>query len=245
MGKGLSPTPRGRSVTLGTSLAIHALLIAAIVIVPLFYEEALPAPGDSIRAFFVSPAEVAPPPPPPPPPAPAAARLLRRAPVAASTPPPSSFVAPVDVPEAPLVPEQLDLSGVEGGVPGGVEGGVPGGVVGGIVGGLPAEPPPPPRVVRIGGKITAPKLAHLVQPQYPILAQQVRLKGVVVLEAHVAVEGMVKGVRALSGPVLLQDAAIEAVKQWRYRPLLLNGEPVEFIVIVTVNFNLYQPAVVQ
>jgi len=244
VGDGLSPTAGGRSVTLATSMAIHAVLIAAIIVVPLFFEEVLPVPGDSIRAFFVSPAEAAPPPPPPPPPAPSAARALRRAPTAVSTPPPSSFVAPVEVPEEMPVPEQIDLGGVEGGVPGGVEGGVPGGVVGGIVGGLPAEPPPP-RVVRIGGNITAPKLAHAVKPEYPMLARDARLKGTVVLEAHVAADGPVKSVRPLSGPVLLQDAAVAAVKQWRYQPLLLNGQAVEFILIVTVNFNLYQPAVVQ
>ena len=149
------------------------------------------------------------------------------------------------MPETPPAPEALELSGVEGGVPGGVEGGVPGGVVGGIVGGLPAEPPPPPRIVRVGGKVTAPRLAQMVPPEYPLLAQQARLKGTVVLEAHVGTEGRVMSVRVLSGQVLLQDAAVEAVRKWRYQPLLLNGEPVEFILIVTVTFNLYQPTVVQ
>jgi protein TonB len=245
VGEGLSPTAAGRGTTLATSIAIHAVLIAAIVVVPLFHEEVLPAPGDAVRAFFVTPAQVAPPPPPPPPPAPSVARTLRRAPVAASTPPPSAFVVPVEVPEELPVEAQLELSGVEGGVPGGVEGGVPGGVVGGIVGGLPAEPPPPPRVVRVGGNITAPKLLRGVRPEYPMLAQQARLKGSVVLEAHVGTDGLVKDLRTMSGPILLQDAAVAAVKQWRYQPLLLNGEPVEFIVIVTVVFNLYQPTVVQ
>jgi protein TonB len=246
VGEGLSPTGTGRSVTLVTSIVIHTILIAAFLIVPLFTEDVLPVPGDAIRAFFVSPAQLAAPPPPPPPPAPSAASALRRTPAVAVTPPPtSSFVAPVEVPELPPEEDQLSLSGVEGGVPGGVEGGVPGGVVGGIVGGLPAEPPPPPRVVRIGGNITAPKLEHIVRPEYPMLAQQARLKGTVMLEAHVGADGPVKSVRALSGPVLLQDAAIEAVKQWRYRPLLLNGQPVEFIVIVTVSFNFYQQPVVQ
>jgi protein TonB len=128
--------------------------------------------------------------------------------------------------------------GVEGGVPGGVEGGVPGGVVGGIVGGLPAEPGPPPRVVRIGGKITAPRLVHVVRPEYPALAQQARLAGIVILEARVGLDGRVKEVKPLRGPPLLLDAAIAAVSQWRYRPLLLNGQPVEFVLTVTVAFNL-------
>jgi protein TonB len=230
------------------SLLAHAVLILAIVVVPLLYfEDILPVPGDALRAFFVAPPLAAPPPPPPPPAPPAGARTLRRAPAAARPSEPPTFVAPVEVPEElPPVEEALDLDGQEGGVPGGVEGGVPGGVVGGIVGGLPSEPAAPaPRVVRIGGKVTAPKLMHTVRPEYPILAAQARLKGIVILEARVGVDGRVKEVKSLRGPVILVDAAIEAVKQWRYVPLLLNGQPVEFILTVTINFNLTEALVAQ
>jgi protein TonB len=240
-GAGLAPTAAGRISTLATSLSIHALLILVIVVVPLlFFEEILPVPGEAIRAFFVSPPQVAPPPPPPPPAPPAGVRALRRAPAAVLPAEPPKFVAPIEVPEElPPAEEALDL-GVEGGVPGGVEGGVPGGVVGGIVGGLPAEPPPAPRVIRVGGKITAPKPIHIVRPEYPALATQARLKGVVLLEARVGVDGRVKEVKVLRGLPLLTDAALEAVRQWRYRPLLLNGAPVEFILTVTIGFDLKQ-----
>jgi protein TonB len=150
-------------------------------------------------------------------------------------------VAPVEVP-AQIVPEEgIDL-GVEGGVPGGVEGGVPGGVIGGVVGGLPAEaPPPPPQMVRIGGKLKAPKLLHSVGPVYPELAIQARIRGIVILEAQVGPDGRVMSVRIVQAAPVFEEAAVEAVKQWRYVPLLLNGAPTPFILTVTVNFNLVSP----
>lgn len=150
---------------------------------------------------------------------------------------PAAFTAPIDVPTEVKEERGIDL-GVEGGVPGGVEGGVTGGVVGGIVGGLPAEAAPPPKVVRVGGLLVAPKMVHKVEPVYPELAMQARLQGLVILEAQVDTRGQVKTVRVLRGAPLLDDAAIEAVKQWRYQPLLLNGEPTEFILTVTVTFHL-------
>jgi protein TonB len=127
---------------------------------------------------------------------------------------------------------------VEGGVPGGVEGGIEGGVVGGVVGGLTGLPTPPPRVVRIGGRIKEPRLVRRVQPEYPTLARQARIVGAVALDALVDVRGHVQEVRVLSGPPFLREAAAEAVKQWRYQPCLLNGEPVAFELTITVNFVL-------
>jgi protein TonB len=241
---GLAPTPLGRGVTLLGSVFIHVVLILLTLVVPLFFiEEILPVPGDGLRAFFAAPPEVAPPPPPPPPPPPAGARALPRAPAAARLIEAPKFVAPIEVPDVLPPIEPLDL-GVEGGVPGGVEGGVPGGVVGGIVGGLPSEPaPPPPRVVRVGGAVTAPKLIDVVRPEYPLLARQARLAGIVILEAHVGVDGRVKEVTPLRGPPLLVDEAVAAIKQWRYRPLLLNGAPVEFVLTVTVTFSLTEAVV--
>jgi protein TonB len=151
---------------------------------------------------------------------------------------PDSFVAPIEVPDV-IAPEMtIDIGGVEGGVPGGVEGGVPGGVVGGIVGGLPSEAPPPARVVRIGGQLIAPKLIHQVAPDYPELARQARLQAVIILEAWVGMDGRVKGVKVLRGAPLFDDPAMAAVKQWRYKPLLLNGQPTEFILTVTITFKL-------
>jgi len=112
-------------------------------------------------------------------------------------------------------------------------------VVGGVVGGLPLEAPPPPRKrVRIGGAIVAPKLVHRVAPEYPPLAALTRVQGTIILEAMVGEDGRVQTVTLLRGQPILQEAAIEAVKQWRYQPLLLNGEPTPFVLTVTLLFNL-------
>jgi len=230
---------RRRSATFMTSLVVHAVLIALVVVIPILTYNALPAPSEATRAFFVAPPEAAPPPPPPPPPA--GVRSLAKTP-AAPTPPPTdaSFVSPAEVPDVIKPDQGLDL-GVEGGVPGGVEGGVPGGVLGGIVGGMPPPAPPPSKVVRVGGQIKAPKSIKIVPPVYPDLAAQARLAAIVIAEAEVDTRGRVRAVRILRGAPLFDDAAIEAVKQWLYQPLLLNGVPTEFILTVTVKFNLNLP----
>ncbi len=235
-----SSTPVRRAAPLLVSFAAHAALVTAAVVIPVVLYDALPDPGQAVHVFFVTPSLAPPPPPPPPPPA-AGVRVARTpaaAPTVANAP---SFVAPLDV--KPLVPDSdgLDLSGVEGGVPGGVEGGVPGGVVGGVIGGLPLEPPPAPRkAVRVGGALVAPKLVHRVAPVYPELAALTRIHGVVILEATVDENGRVEDVTIVRGQPVLQEAAVEAVKQWRYQPLLLNGEATPFILTVTLNFNLNQ-----
>ena len=217
------------------SLAVHAIVVAAIIVLPLAVgEDFLPAPSDAVRAFFVPPAEVALPPPPP-----AGARALKPAPTAPRPVAEAKFLAPIEVPEGVQPEEGIDL-GVEGGVPGGVEGGVPGGVVGGVVGGLPEAPPPPATVapVRVGGLIRVPKLLNRVTPAYPEIAMAARTSAMLILEAIVGADGRVQEVKVLRGQPLFDQAAVDAVKQWRYRPLLLNGIPVPFIVTVTLSFNL-------
>jgi periplasmic protein TonB len=221
--------------TLPVSIAIHAVVLVAVVVVPLLTSEELPEPAAAVKAFFVEPAAAPPPPPPPPPPAPKA----QTQPKPISTPPPQTdnkFTAPVETPEEIKPEEGLDL-GVEGGVPGGVEGGVPGGVVGGVVGGLP-DAPPPPQAVRVGGQIKEPKKLKNVNPTYPDIAKQARVQGVVILECTISPQGRVTDVKVLRGIPLLDQAAIDAVKQWVYSPTLLNGVPVPVIMTVTVNFRL-------
>ena len=149
-------------------------------------------------------------------------------------------MAPIETP-AELKPEEgIDL-GVEGGVPGGVEGGVPGGVVGGVVGGLPQEAPPP-KAVRVGGQLNAPQLVHKVDPVYPELARQARLSAILIMEATVAANGKVQEVAILRGAPLFDEPAVAAVKQWVYRPLLLNGVPTPFILTVTLKFT-FRPGI--
>jgi protein TonB len=225
----------GQNKTLPVSLVIHALLLVMILVVPLLTSDELPEPTSVVKAFFVEPTAPPPPPPPPPPPAPKAA-VVPKTPIKPIVPEDPKFTAPVEVPDQ-VKPEQgIDL-GVEGGVPGGVEGGVPGGVVGGVVGGLP-DAPAPVQAVRVGGQIKEPKKLKDVKPNYPDIAKQARVQGVVILECTISPQGKVTDVKVLRGIPLLDAAAIEAVKQWVYTPTLLNGVPVPVIMTVTVNFRL-------
>ena len=125
---------------------------------------------------------------------------------------------------------------------GGVEAIVAGGVVGGIVGGLasvlPPPPPPPPAPVRVGGNIKAPERIKNVNPIYPPIALSAKVTGIVILEAIIGLDGKVSDVTVLRGAALLDDAAINAVRQWEYTPTLLNGLPIRVVMTVTVNFTL-------
>ena len=150
--------------------------------------------------------------------------------------------APVEAPKE-IVPEAPPPTvGVSEGVPGGVEGGVPGGVIGGVVGGLPEAPPPPPpppsAPVRVGGNIKPPTKTKDVRPVYPPIAQSARVQGVVIIEATIGADGKVKDAKVLRSIPLLDQAAVDAVKQWVFTPTLLNGVPVPVIMTVTVNFTL-------
>jgi protein TonB len=213
------------------SILAHVVLFGAVIIIPLMATDVLPTPP-TMMAFVGTP----PPPPPPPPPAPAAPQ-----PKVAPQPVTNPNAAPVEAPKE-IVPEAPPPSiGIAEGVPGGVEGGVPGGVVGGVVGGLPQAPPPPPppaAPVRVGGNIKPPTKTHDVRPVYPPIAQSARVQGVVIIEATIGADGRVKDTKVLRSIPLLDQAAVDAVKQWRFTPTLLNGVPVPVIMTVTVNFTL-------
>jgi protein TonB len=143
--------------------------------------------------------------------------------------------------EAPLA------SGVIGGIPGGVPGS--GGGLSGLMGGLPAAAPPkpppappaPPKPTgpaKIGGQVVAANLINPVKPVYPPLAKMARQQGTVKFEAMISKEGTIEDLKLISGPPLLVQAAMDAVKQWRYKPTILNGEPTEVQTTIDVNFSL-------
>ena len=244
-------TTRRDFAPLVISWAVHALVIGAVVLLPLlFATNQLPAVPKEILTYVTVAAP--PPPPPPPPPASAPTPAVKRA-----SPRPAPTTRPV--PQAPVVaprelPPAIDtvddgegasdfdsIDGVAGGVPGGVPGGVLGGVVGGIVD-VPLPPPPPPPAprapVRIGGQIQAPALVKRVPPVYPPIAVNAQVQGVVILEATVGRDGRVEDVEVLRSVPLLDKAAIDAVRQWVYAPLLLNGQAEGFVLTVTVSFSL-------
>jgi len=220
-----------RSLFFSISVALHVIGLLAVVIVPLLQAQELPEPAAAVKAFFVEPAAAPPPPPPPPPPAPKVVQQHAPQPVQEQ-----KFVAPVEVPQEIKPSAGIDLGGE--GAAGGVEGGVAGGVAGGIVGGLPAEPPPPVQAVRVGGQIKEPTKTKNVPPVYPDIAKQARVQGIVILECTISPQGKVTDVKVLRGIPLLDQAGIDAVKQWQYTPTLLNGVPVPVIMTVTVNFRL-------
>jgi len=139
--------------------------------------------------------------------------------------------------EAP--PPVMSAAGVVGGVPGGVPGGSMGGVIGGIISSTPIVPKvATPQRVRVSQGVTQGLLIRKVQPAYPPLARQARIQGSVLLQAEISKDGTIQNLRLISGHPMLAPAAIEAVKQWRYKPYILNGEPVEVETQITVNFTL-------
>jgi protein TonB len=226
------------------AVAGHLIVVLLVVVLPLLYATNQLPKVATITAFVADLPAPPPPPPPPPPPAPARkADAARPQPVQTT----GAFAAPLEAP-AEIRPEPASLAGTEEGVPGGVEGGVPGGVLGGIVGGLVAAPPPPPPPpppapkgpVRIGGNLQAPALVKRVEPVYPDLAMMAKVTGVVILEATVGADGAVEQVRVLRSVKFLDQAAVDAVKQWRYSPLVLNGVPTPFVLSVTLSFSLKQ-----
>jgi protein TonB len=164
-------------------------------------------------------------------------------------------MAPKSIPKdiANIKEEELpppSSAGVVGGVPGGVPGGAPGGVMG-IIGGLPTAAPPPPPVkeapkaatpqrIRVGGNVQAANLIRKVTPVYPPLAKQARIQGVVHFTAIIGKDGTIQNLTLLTGHPLLVEAARQAVSQWQYKPTLLNGEPVEVVTQIDVNFTLSQ-----
>jgi len=150
------------------------------------------------------------------------------------------FSAPVEVPTDLRPEEGLDL-GIEGGVPGGVAGGVPGGVVGGVVGGLTdaaRSAPPPVAPLRVGGRIKYPVKIRHVDPVYPKMAMAASVRGVVIIEAVIDATGRIAAARILRGVPVLDEAALEAVRQWEYSPTLLDGVPTPVVMTITVSFRM-------
>jgi protein TonB len=131
--------------------------------------------------------------------------------------------------------------GVVGGVPGGIPGGQLNGVIGGIISSTPTAIVPklePVKRIRISQGVTQGMVVHKVEPSYPKLALSARVTGVVQLKAVISRTGDIKELQVVSGHPILVPSAIEAVKQWRYRPYLLNGEPVEVETNITVTFQI-------
>jgi periplasmic protein TonB len=210
------------------SAALQAVIIGVFVLIPLLYTEALPK--GMLNTFLVAPA----PPPPPPLPQP---QVVKVAPKVINL---QKMVAPTVIPkdiavvkeEAPVVYTNNN-EGVSGGT---------GNVLGGLIGSGPAGPPlPPPATpqrIRVGGQVEAASLINKVEPQYPPIAKTAHVAGTIVLHAIIGKDGAIRELQFVSGPPLLMKSAMDAVKEWRYKPTMLNGEAVEVDTTIDVVFSL-------
>lgn len=219
------------------SFVLQVMLIGVLILIPLIYTDALPK--QQLMTFLV-----APPPPPPPPPPPAAAPVkvvkMQSELVNGQLRTPTKIPEKVQMIKEEEAPPDLGAGGVPGGVPGGIPGGSTGGVIGGILSSQAVAVPKiaTPQRVRVSSGVSQGLLIKKVTPNYPPLARQARIQGTVVLQAEISKEGTIQNLQLISGHAMLAPAAIEAVKQWRYKPYLLNGEPVAVETQVVVNFSL-------
>jgi protein TonB len=234
---GVNSTKTNKSWTVVVSTIIQAAILGILILIPLIYTEALPK--GMLTTFIVPP----PPPPPPPPPAAAIQRIVKPVVHLIKN---GQMMAPTVIPKKiEMIKEEAappDV-GVSGGVVGGVAGGSMGGVLGGIIGGVGGAPPPPPppksnRPLRVGGNVQQANLLRQVTPIYPPIAKTAHIQGTVVLHAIISKDGSIEQLEYVSGPPLLMKNAMDAVRQWRYKPTTLNGEPVEVDTTVSVVFTL-------
>jgi protein TonB len=136
--------------------------------------------------------------------------------------------------EAELPPDVINntnQSGVFGGIPGQ-------GIMAGDGAALPPPKAAPPARIKQGGEVTAASIISQTRPAYPALARQARIQGTVVLHAIIDKDGKVAQMEIISGHPLLVQSALEAVKQWRYKPTQLNGDPVEVDTTIQVTFTM-------
>jgi len=225
------------------SVFLQCSLVGVMLLLPLYFTQELPK--SQLLTFLVAP----PPPPPPPPAAEQVARITKQ--IQTDMISGGQLRTPTRIPQKVQMIKEEDAplpvaggGGVVGGVPGGIPGGQLGGVIGGIVSSsanvavVPKFQPVVPQRVRISQGVTAGMLIHKTQPSYPILARSARIQGTVILKAIIDKDGNIQDLQLVSGHPLLVPAAIAAVKEWHYKPFLLNGIPTEVETTVDVNFIL-------
>ena len=214
-----------RRYTVPLSILTHAAVLAVALIVPVLASDLVPNPASVLAFIAVPPAS--------PPPEPSQVADAR--PAVAVRPEAAPIEAPsvVVLDPAPAPPRAYSLAqGAR----------VPGGIPGSAVGSSPVELAAPPAVpdapIRPGGDVAPPEKIKDVRPVYPPLAVAAGVSGVVIIEAIITREGTVRDPKVLRSVPLLDQAALDAVRQWRYTPTRLNGVPVEVVITVTVNFTL-------
>ena len=222
---------RRRWTTLA-SFTMQALGLSLLLAIPLLTVQGPPRLRWITSSFFAPPPAPAPP-----------SSSTHRSSIRSSNMTGNQLLQPSTIPlgipdvhdsEAPAAPDISDI-GVPGGT--GLAGrGVPGSI-GEPAAIAPPPPPPPTHPPRVSHWAEG-NLVYRVQPSYPTLARQARIQGAVQLSAIISKTGTIERLTVLSGHAMLVTAAVEAVKQWRYRPYLLNGDPIEVETEITVNFLL-------
>lgn len=222
-----------RGWTTAASFTMQALVLSLLLLIPLLTIQGPP------RLAWFDPHLLAPPPAPPAP-APPGPRGVRRSGIDGI-----QIVAPPSIPETIAqindrsVAPVPDVSGIN--IPGATGDRGSRSVIPGAIGDAPAIAPPPPpapsRPLQVSHWAEG-NLIYRVQPNYPPLARQARIQGTVELRAIISRMGTIENLSVVSGHAMLVTSAVEAVKRWRYRPYLLNGEPIEVETEITVNFIL-------
>ena len=221
------------------SLVVHAAIVSVMVVLPLVFFNMLHA--DELVTFLIQPPYKLPDPP-------AAPLPPMRTASAGTTVDYKRFdLVPRTIPEGIPVPNEYDappaISRLVDGIGLPVQGSPNGAGLSDLLDmdrivDVPKPKPPVPRIpVRVGGDVQEAKLRYKVAPVYPAIAVQAHASGSVLLEAEIDEEGNVANVRIISGHPLLVNAAAEAVKQWKYSPTVLNGEPQTVLATVTVIFR--------
>jgi periplasmic protein TonB len=211
---------------------LNAGALLALVIWPLLHPEALPK---QMMATLM----VAPSPPPAPPPAAPAPKVQTKSEMLST-----ELLAPSRIPkaikqvnEAAIPPSTMGVQGIDGlssGIPGGI-----GAIFDSVGAGRPAVVKPrAPISLNVSSGVMAGNLLAKTLPQYPAIAKAAHIQGIVILQATISKSGSIQNLRVISGPPTLQQAAMDAVRSWRYKPYLLNGEPVEVETTINVVFNL-------
>jgi len=230
------PRRRQRAITLPVSIALHAAVVSAALIVPMLGDHSLPEVAAAPPSVFFTPPATVPPALPPP--------ALAHGPKGGTTAPhgpslPTALLAPGKIPDT-LPPDSTGADGLPNiGDPNGVDGGFGSGTPPGtIVGGLPTATAAAPTPVRISHGVREPRKLRYVPPVYPELARQIRLQGTVLVECTIDARGRIVNATVVQGNPLLNEAALAAVQQWVYTPTLLSGIPVPVLMQVSVTFAL-------
>jgi protein TonB len=227
------------------SFAMQAVVILVLVVIPLIYTEVLP------RATLTSLLTAPPPPLPPPPPPPVAPKVVKVAPRQLDG---ERLLAPKQIPKvvALIIEDELppatNVFGVTGSIPDGVPGGSGNNSLSSLLRAVAPPVAPPPSVntpkpinrqpVRVSSGVIQALLIKRVVPVYPPLARQARIQGTVRFTAIIGKDGSIQNLQLISGHPLLVPAATEAIKQWIYKPTVLNTEPVEVITQIDFTFTL-------